>query len=380
MAEAAQVPKAPLRGKTRKLRVGVPKEGANDVERMKYFYQMRAKDPVQYTYTPEGDLRMPAVKDMPAVTIPLRYFSGLEPEERQELETRRTTDLLEIEAAYEESLLTLREAIAKYREGGQLDEDAIAVVRANEEVRLNSKLRSDFAYPSKWIKDIENPTTSDILLNQRYEERKMGFDVFLFKRQDLSKDNAWGHYRASRPAEGVMEGGGNTSVLFITDVEDKQTGIFHPAYIREFVFSETQYVSPYQAFEAERFKELGNETIRKQILGTRSARTISNIAEKEDKQPANPNKLWEAILDAFYTQHTDLAEKLKETGSAKFHTMDKQIGSQVYVDALEKVRTRLREDSGAEKATEIAKESAITVEEQKKARTGAIIHNFRRRG
>lgn len=373
----ADVPKAATRGKTRKVRI--TKEPTNDVERMKYFYQMRAKDPFHFVYTPEGDLRIQGMKNVPDRTIPLRYFSELQPEERKELETRRENDLLEIEAAYEQALLALRSAVAKYRESGELDEDAAAVVRANEEVRLTSVLRSSFAYPSKWIKDIENPTTSEILLAKRHEERKMGFDVFLFKRLDMSAKDAWGHYRARPEPGSIMEGGGETVTLFIDTPENEETGRFHPAFSHEFIFEETRYVSPYQAYEAERFRELGNEAIRKQILGTRSARTIHALGEKEEGQVANPAQLWEDILDAFYSQHSDFAKKLKETGSAKFHMMDKQMGSQVYVDALEKIRTRLRENPDADKAPQIAKESVITEDEQKKAKKGAIINNFRRR-
>lgn len=375
----ADAPKVAARTKTRKVR-GAMKEPTTDVERMKYFYQKRAKDPIHYTYTPEGDLRIQGVKDVPETTIPLRYFSALEPEERKELEIKRETDILEIETAYEQSLLALRDAVAKYRESGQLEEDAIAVVRANEEVRLNSLLRSEFAYPTKWIKDIENPSVSNILLSQRYETRKMGFDVFLFKRLDMSKKDAWGHYRARPVATDAGQSGGSSEVLFITEADDKELGHFHPAFAREFVFEETRYVSPYQAYEGERFRELDNEAVRKQILGTRSARTILNIAEKEDGQVADPAKLWEAILDALYSQHKDLAEKLKATGSAKFHLMDKQFGSQIYVDALEKIRTRLREEAlDTEKAPQEVKESVITEDEQKKAKKAAIINNFRRR-
>ena len=61
--------------------------------------------------------------------------------------------------------------------------------------------------------------------------------------------------------------------------------------------------------------------------------------------------------------------------------MDKEIGSQDFIDALENIRTRLREESDdAEKAPQVAKESVITEEEQKKAKKAAIINTFKRRG
>jgi hypothetical protein len=209
----------------------------------------------------------------------------------------------------------------------------------------------------------------------------MGYPIYLFKRLPLSRADAEGHYREHgefRP--GGMEGGG-TVVLFITDTEDPQTGMFHPATEREFVFNETRYSSPYQAFETERFKELDDEKMVKQLLGTRSAKTIKNLVSMEPRQPHHPLQLWETILEAFYTQFKDAMENLKATGSARFHMMDKQIGTPEYANALANVRTKVKErENDAPGGIDQVKNSVITEEEQKKAKVGAIINNFRRHG
>jgi predicted NAD-dependent protein-ADP-ribosyltransferase YbiA (DUF1768 family) len=162
---------------------------------------------------------------------------------------------------------------------------------------------------------------------------------------------------------------------------EEETAHFHPNFEREFTFEETRYVSPYQAFQAERFRELDNPALRKQILGTRSARTIHSLAEKEEKQPQHPEQLWEDVLLALYQQHKDLAKKLKDTGSAKFHVMDKEFGGQIYADALEQVRAELREKEADDTMLEVgvAKESVITKDEQVKEKKGAIINAMRRR-
>lgn len=350
------------------------KKPATDAERMMAFYKKRAKDPIHYVYTPEGDLRIE--KDGEEQTIPLRWHTPLTQEEREEILQRREEDIAEAEAAYEDSLRTLRDAIENYRATGQGE---AAVVQANMEVRDTSMLRSSIAYPTRWIQNIDNPTTNTILLNQRYETRKMGYSAYLFKRQDMSKKNAWGHYREGPPPSS-MEGGGSqdTKVLFLTDVDNKETGHFHPAALHEFVFNETRYSSPYQAYQAERFRELENETLRKQILGTRSARTIKSLVQKEEQLPKDPKHLWEGILQSLYQQNSDLAAKLKETGSAKFHNMDKELGSQDYTDALEHIRVELREnDIVAE--PQLVKEAVITEEQQEEKKRGAIINNFRKR-
>lgn len=355
----------------------VSKGPLSDIDKMRDFYKKRAKDPIHYVYTPEGDLRIEGIAGKEE-TIPLRYFSALTDAEREEILQRRQADIEEAEFAYEESLRALREAYANYLATG---EGEAAVVQANNEVRDTTMLLSSFAYPSRWIQDIDNPTINTILLNQRYETRKLGYSAFVFKRQDMSKRNAWGKYREGPPpSEEAMSGGGSTATLFITTPEDKETGVFHPGSSHEFVFNETRYSSPYQAFEAERFRELGNEVLRKQILGTRSVRTIKSLTQKEEQLPQDSKKLWEDILLALYKQNTELATKLKETGSAKFHNMDKELGSQDYTDALEHVCILLLEDeANTEAEPQAVKESVITEKQQIEAKKGAIINNFRKR-
>ena len=353
------------------------KQPVSDVEKMMAFYKKRSKDPIHYVYTPEGDLRIEG--EGQGETIPLRYFSPLTEEEREDILQNRQEDITQAEAAYEDSLRSLRYALEKYKATGQGE---AAVVQANMEVRDTSMLRSSFAYPSRWIQNIDNPTINTILLNQRYETRKMGYSAYIFKRQDLSKRNAWGHYREGPPPPTEMQGGSvqnSQKVLFITDTENKETGAFHPAALHEFVFNETRYSSPYQAYQGERFREIGNESIRKQILGTRSARSIKSLVQKEEQLPKDSKHLWEGILQNLYEQKSELAAKLRETGSAKFHNMDKELGSQDYTDALEHIRVQLREkESIAE--PQVVKEAVITQEQQEEKKRGAIIHNFRKRG
>ncbi len=348
-------------------------------ERMKYVYRLRAKAPRFYTYTDEGNLRIepnnPA--NLPPATIPLRAFSELRPEELEEIERAQEEKMRDIEALYDAKLLELREAYDNYVD--YLEDTHLAVVKLNEELRELSVTRNKTMYPERWTRVISNPETRSILLSETYEERKLGYDVFAFKRYYLSKQDALGHYREH--GEAKMEGmsGGGTVVLFLTNPDDETTGSFHPATEREFVHNETKYSSPYQAFQTERFKEMENEGMVKKLLGTRSAKTIRELVSKEPQQAANPQKLWEEILETFYTQFKDAADKLKATGSARFHNMDKLLGSVEYANALANVRTKLKErENDAPSSAGPAKMSVITEDEQKKAKVGAIINNFRR--
>ncbi len=353
----------------------------SDKEKVKIFYRYRQKHPKFFVYTAEGNLEIKPDNpvSLPATVIPMRAFSSLEPEELKELEDLRDEMESSDNERYVVLLNELRQANELYNPGQP--ETMVKIVRLNQQLRDVLVTKTNLLYPERWTKILENPTTSDILLNQPYEDRKMGFDVFLFKRNSLSRDDAEGHYRAHGELRTEGMQGGDTLVLFITNPEDQQTGIYHPATEREFVYNETKYASPYQAYEVERFKALDDESMVKKLLGTRSAKTIRSLVAQEKQHPQNPIQLWEEILEALYTQAPELGTKLKETGSARFHMMDKLIGMPEYAVALANVRTKLKEkENDAPANIDAIKQSVISEEEQKKAKVGAIINNFRRFG
>ena len=378
-APEAPVPQAPLpppatATKTRKTRIVIKNE--KEPSKLIDFYKARLKDPLHYTYSEQGDLQIQGAKGKNDEIIRLKSHTALRPEERKELEDKRLEKLQELEVKYEEILNELRETVASYKLGAST---AAGVVAVNEKLRDITLLRSKEAYPERWIKNEVNPDINTILLALTYERRKMTYDIGLLKRSDISRENVWGRYRedaiaSTDQAEG-QAGGGINDVFFIEDQENP----FHPAFMREFVYEETRYVSPYQAYQAERFKELEMPDIKAQILKTRSARTIHNIAEKEPTDVKYPKELWEQILEAFYTQHADVGTRLKDTGSKRFHLSEAMYGDQNYLDALLAVRVALREQNkDAQKEIGEVKESVITEEQQAKAKAGAIA-NFRKR-
>jgi hypothetical protein len=364
---------------------------ADDIEKMKLFYRYRAKNPSYFVYTAEGNLEVKEGNSakIPAMTIPLRAFSDLRPEELEEIEVKQREAQAEIEQAYVFKMKELHGAYEQYETYAQTStefgrnaaiESAKKIVALNEQLREISVTRNSALYPERWTKEIDSIDIRKVLLNQPYEQRKMGYPVYLFKRFGLSMNDAVGHYREhGEVVSGTMGGGAETVVLFITNSDDQKTGHFHPTAEREFVYNETKYVSPYQAFETERFKEFDDETMVNRLLHTRSAKTIKNLIAGEQRQPSFPLKLWEEILEALYTQFKDATEKLKETGSARFHMTDKLFGSPEYAIALANVRTKLKEkDQDIAPITDVVKKSVISEGEQKKEKVGAIIHNARR--
>jgi len=364
-----------------------PKQTTNwaslsDVEKMQQVYRYRAKYPQFFVYTAEGNLMIKENNPvgLPAGTVTLRAFSSLRPEELEELETQRQEHQDDVESKYVIKLKELRTAYDMYQSSPQDASLAFAVVNLNEEVRRLSVLRNKALYPEQWTSILSNPEIRSLLLSQTHEERKFGYDAYLYKRLSMSRMDAEGHYRAHGEGAQGQEGGGETTVLFITDVDDPHTGQFHPVTETEFVYNETKYASPYQAFEVERFKELGDEEMIKNLLGTRSWRTIKQIVSQDSRSAKQPLVLWQDILEALYTQHKEMAEALKATGSARFHLMDKQIGTPDYSNALVSVRTKLKErDEEAPSGPGDVNLSVISKDQQQKDKVGAIINTFRHR-
>jgi len=340
------------------------------------FFQGRELDPEHFFFNPEGNLEIKGAKDTPDSIIFLRKkFQPLTEPQYVDLMEKRQKLLIEREATFQAAITNLREKMQLYAMG---ELTAESVVQANTSVLEASKLRSEAAYPERWVNDLENPVTNEILLSyEPYEVRKLGYLVKMMKHNELSRKDAFGTYTERTTEEEVLEGGA-IRIRFITDPQDKQTGHFHPFSIQTFKFNETEYCCIYQAFQGERFKQLGKDDLRKEILGTRSGRTMHSIAVKDKTMINAPQELWEEILFQQFYQHPELRKELDATGIDKFHIMDKEIPAE-YGMALEKARLRLRELGEKDLDHQDVKEKAITEEEQKKAKVGAIIHNFKRK-
>lgn len=381
-AAAAVAAPAPAPKSRKPKKAAVDFEKGDDLEKMKAFYRLRAKNPRVYQYTAEGNLEIKAGNPagFPASLIMLRAFSELRSEELEELEVKQKEQQAEVENQYVAKMKELRGVYDAFLSDKTNTDLANQVVRLNEELRELSVRRNKILYPEHWIHDVENPEVRKILLDQTHEERKLGYDAYLFKRYSLSRQDAEGHYRAHGEVVAGMKGGA-TTVFFLTSSDDPKTGAFHPITETEFVYNETKYASPYQAYETERFKMLEDEGMVKKLLGTRSAKTIRQLVSQDPRPVQNPELLWTEILEALYTQNKSLAEKLKETGSARFHMMDKLFGSPLYANALVTVRTKLKErEDEAPSGGGAVIQSVITEQEQQKAKVGAIINKFRKHG
>lgn len=350
-------------------------------EKIKAFYGYRAKYPSFFSYTTEGNLEIKPDNPygIPAGVIPLRAFSSLTAEEREELDQKQKEEQNDSEERYVQKMKELRTVYSAYQAVPTDPVMAKEVVKLNEQLRELSVLRNKALYPERWISSVNNPEVRVIRLDLSTEERKLGYDAYLFKRFSVSRDDAEGRYREHGAGDIAGQQGGETVVLFLTGPDHPTTGLFHPATEREFVFNKTRYASPYQAYQVERFKKVGDDPLVERLLGTRSVKTIQQlIAGYPKPMPPSP-ELWEEIYEALFTQHKDLGDKLKATGSARFHMMDNVIKDPGVSTALVTVRTKLKEhDEQAPTGGDEVLQSVITKDEQQKAKVGAIIQNFRR--
>ena len=404
-AAAAPKPAATTTGTIATTTTAGPTQPATYKDQLIEFYEMRNEDPEHFVYTPTGDLVEldDSGKPVAGSTIPLRPFRSLTKdevvrlmEERKqkinqcEVPTAKPADLQESKGepedemdctknpSFVEALNTFREVYSKYKQTPPAASKS-DVVNATKEVMLAEKRRNIAMYPQKFITVYESVPIKKILLDSK-DDRKLPYDIFAMGNYLFKKEDAFGHYISQEELDRMatvskMKGGRSYDVIIIESYEDPERGFLHPAYVKDFSFVSTQYSSVYQAFEAERLKMLKNFPLVEQLMKTRSPRTIHSVASQDKTPIPNAYDLWVRVLKTFYQQNTELGKKLLETGSSLFTMRDSTISSPSdYLNALMSVRTMIaeNEEGGAPAPVE---NRVITEEEQKKARTGAIIYN-----
>ena len=348
-------------------------EAIKPEEEIGAFYKKRGKAKTfkDYSYTPEGNLII--TDQEPPKTIPLRKFRPLTGEELQKINEERGQKIISAEEAFDKTSDLLRKAYVRYKEGGS----AADVVRINKLVKAAEQQRNKAMYPERFITIEPNPEVRSIIFEQKYEQRKMGHDVFLLKYMPYSKKDLFGHYVG--PEETKMEGGSDDEHVItvmstlIESPEDKDLGYLHPCYMKDFSYGGVTYAFPLQAFEVTRLKGLKQDSLVEEIMKTRSPRTVKNIAARDSTLAQNAYELWSAILKAFYQQHQDLAKKLEQTGDNLFRLAENASATSQYLKALFSLRALIRESQPTDVEVPVATSSVITEEQQKRNKLAAIM-------
>jgi len=377
---------------------------------IKTFFKNKLKSKKKYTYSisNEGNLETYETKsgDLQS-SITLKYYRPLTKEEIEEMESIRIEEIIKLEEEIDIQKALLRKAYAEYKE----TKVALNVVRINQEIaELESKkvlLRS----PVRNIVDLESVEERRIYFDNPYETRKEEIVYQMFYR-DFPLWKLYGRYTDSKESYETLEkkqtslvagevvlANGKIARIF-GDVEDEYNGFMSIYNINDFVYQDTRFSSPYQAFEAYRLTEAGAEELRNKILQTRSIKFIQ-ITSKKIMRPLNDTKgVWKDILRNYYEQNPELVERLLKTNNdiLVFADPSKYVGGVGFLtgqeelldskkwktpnivgEVLMELRTEFKEGVEIKEGGSSFNESSKTEEEVKNQRKGSIINAVRKR-
>ena len=348
-------------------------------------------------------------------TIVLKKYRPIKDDERKEMEEDRIQKLIELDQEFEEKKVVLRAAIEAYRETGAIN----PVLIANAEVEKIELKRVAIRSPIRSTKVLPLPVANQVLFDQPYETRKLFGSGALFhkdflregiiqlERRNFPNSLFYGRYEDVAGSGSVVESKKDGRLRLTTgafarilsDPEDPENGMFTPLHTVEFIYKGTQYSSAFQAYEAERMAEQGQEQIRRALLRTRSYRTIRALTKKVVGQVKDSRTTWTTILTEVYKQNPVEAAALAATGQDVFVYADPVIGGggigmeasnpsildpskwpskNVVGEVLATIRATYREQGAVVAPPPVARESVISMDEQAAAKRGAII-NARRR-
>jgi len=387
------------------------------------FYKKREKNPNQYTYSDDGNLVIFSKSGAEESVVTLKNYTAYDSVNRDERDQNRLDTIGEAESRYEDALKKVREATESYRLNGATQ----PVLAAQKAMAEADQILSRVRYGSRAIKSIANPEVRDILFDQPYESRKLisegkdPFDKELARLIVLEYPYVefYGTYSESDNVEGAtdadatfdkapdasemtirqkMKNGKYARIFF--EADDSPNGFLSPFWPVEFTLDDTKYFTGLQAYEALRAEGAGQLDLKKQLLGTRSTRTMRFLTKKLEFQPAKPKDIWLKIFTAIYQQHPILKEKLLATDSDTFIFADirkgpsgtglgerdagilvqtKWLYENAVGTALEELRYKLREGSASEVGVnEKPLEAVISTDQQSAAKVAGIINAKRK--
>ena len=386
------------------------------------FFKGRSKNPELYTYNSAGDLETKeggqgkGKKKTVAGTILLHSFVPLEPAERSLLYETRLQELAAIDEEYDAEAQVLKAAWEEYETTLAMR----AVLNSNQRLTEIDARRNAVRSQIRDCIDIPNPKIKEILLSERYEERRMFPPADPFEQNvvrlcyypfpaevemgkyiptnEPTEAEAKEEVEEDAPYRQRLKDGRYARIFY--DATSDANGFLSPMISVDFTVQiegvESRYSSPIQAYQVERLKELGNAEIADALMKTRSPRTIMLLVKQVKGHPKNAKSLWLKIYTAVYNKYPNMAAKLLATGSDTLVFADtregpssvglgekdpaaldpaKWKGENAVGVAQETVRTRLRE-STLEEAPQAENVGAavITEEEQAAAKVGAIIN------
>ena len=277
----------------------------------------RTKAKQYYNVSEKGDLNILDASKNVISTIPLQYYRAYSKEELDNLEKERRKAIIEVEEEIESNKKLFRET-----------NDMEIKFNINSEIQVLELKRSSLISPYKSIKDVKSIDIKDILLEEEKEKRKMGDIVYQVVTRNFPLWKLYGKYTVSKEVLDVVQQKGvrlEPGEVFLTNgrvarlfnkEDDEHNGFLSIYLVKEFIYNDINFSSPYQAFEYTRLKLLKQDALADKLLTTRSVRSIRHWVKETRTMVPETKQLWEEILKEFYTQNSDIMKKLLETKDA----------------------------------------------------------------
>ena len=375
-------------------------------EALKNFFKKLLKKPSKkyaqtefYGYDEDGNLIV-SDKDKNVIsTIELEYYRGYSKDEFDELEKERRDKIIELENKIDEQRANLSKA-----------ENIEDEFNTHTEITNLEKQRSFIISPYTSIKSVKGLEVRDVQIEDKEKDKKKQKLVYQAVYRDFSLANLYGKYTHSKEVIDAIEQKGirlNSGEVFLTNGrvarffnENEANNEFLSIFlVRDFVYNDTKFSSPYQAFEVTRLMELGKEDLAKKVLNTRSIKTIRYyLREVLDVLP-DTKDLWSEILSEYYKQHSDLIKNLIDTkdGILVFANANPYLGGigltsddpkrldtknwkhNIVGEVLMSLRSEFLQEMKTEKKEKKFTQSTITEEEVEKKKKAAIISSMKKR-
>jgi predicted NAD-dependent protein-ADP-ribosyltransferase YbiA (DUF1768 family) len=364
----------------------------------------RSKKREYYVISEKGDLVTLDDKKEVISTIVLQYYRPYSTEELETIEKARIDAIIKVEEEIEEQK-------KRYRE----EDDMELKFNINSEIQDLEIKRNYLISPYKTIKDVNRIDISEILLDEKKETRKMSDTVFQLITRNFPLWKLYGKYTPTKEILNVAEQKGvrlEPGEVFLTNgrvarlfnkEDDEHNGFLSIYLIKDFVYNDINFSSPYQAFEYTRLKLLKEDALADKLLTTRSVRSIRHWVREVRTLIPQIEQLWGEILKEFYTQHPDLMKKLLETkdnilafvskakylggigididDEQRFDTSAWKNKNNIVGEVLMKLRSEmLQGDEEAEAKQEVEyDESVVSEEEVENKKKGAIISAMKKK-
>lgn len=312
--------KEPEPKKKKERQMAIPKDSAT-------FFRARAKNVKMFQFTADGNLQVPEMRGQPAKVIDIPYYISATKEEIDLDEQERADRLQGIEREFDETYKLLRAAILEWRQTGFSSD----VIKFQRDLQRLDAQRTQLRSPLRWTKTYKNLEVNRILLTEVDEKRKIGYPVAALKTRTMTFEKMIrpGTKPVPQPVEGKAESDEEEEEpeeFIVFSAPQDVHGFLSPDTMVEFIYNSTKYNCVLQAYEGERLTLLGRKDVRPVLLKSRNPKQMRVVARSVIGQLENPRELLVNILKALTSQHPNLGDSLRETGTATLVYADARDG------------------------------------------------------